>query len=137
MRRFPKSRAQVSVAALMLGVSPVATVGFNFQANYCYAAAYSGMVVSAPAFGIGPASWESLSPLNTVMDAPWLLHPQRNHRYHELGRWLESVAEWPSRGPLPQRTPAPYWVAISSHLQITASGRIPDSLMFRRRCTWE
>ena len=35
----------ISAAALMLGVSEAATVGFNFQANYCYNAGYSGAVV--------------------------------------------------------------------------------------------
>ena len=50
----------ISAAALMLGVSEAATVGFNFQANYCYNAGYSGAVVTATAFGIGTNEWESL-----------------------------------------------------------------------------
>ncbi len=48
----------------MLGVSHAATVGFNFQANYCSAHSYSGAVVTAPAFGINPAGWESLSQMD-------------------------------------------------------------------------
>ena len=55
----------VSAAALMLGVSHAATVGFNFQANYCGAPSYSGAVVTAPAFGIGTNAWESLTPMAT------------------------------------------------------------------------
>ena len=38
---LPKMAGTVSAAALMLGVSHAATVGFNFQANYCSAASYS------------------------------------------------------------------------------------------------
>lgn len=49
----------------MLGVSQAATVGFNFQANYCGASSYSGAVVTAPAFGIGTNAWESLTPITT------------------------------------------------------------------------
>jgi hypothetical protein len=35
-----KVACTVSAAALMLGVSQAATVGFNFQANYCGSASY-------------------------------------------------------------------------------------------------
>ena len=55
----------VSAAALMLGASQGATVGFNFQANYCYAAAYSGAVVTASAFGVGRDNWANLTPMDT------------------------------------------------------------------------
>lgn len=60
-----KVACTVSAAALMLGVSQAATVGFNFQANYCASASYSGAIVTAPAFGIGTNGWESLTPLAT------------------------------------------------------------------------
>ena len=60
-----KVACTVSAAALMLGVSQAATVGFNFQANYCAAASYSGAVVTAQAFGIGTNGWQSLSQLPT------------------------------------------------------------------------
>jgi Concanavalin A-like lectin/glucanases superfamily len=63
--RAKKAACSVSAAALMLGVSHAATVGFNFQANYCSAASYSGSPVTAPAFGIGTNSWESLTPMDT------------------------------------------------------------------------
>jgi concanavalin A-like lectin/glucanase superfamily protein/Ig-like domain-containing protein len=55
----------VSAAALMLGVSQAATVGFNFQAHYCGSDSYSGSVVTAPAFGIGTNGWESLTQMDT------------------------------------------------------------------------
>ena len=60
-----KAACTVSAAALMLGVSHAATVGFNFQCNYCGSASYSGAVVTAPAFGIGTNGWESLSQMDT------------------------------------------------------------------------
>lgn len=49
----------------MLGVSHAATVGLNFQLNYCYAQSYSGFLVTLPAFGIGTNSWENLAQMNT------------------------------------------------------------------------
>lgn len=49
----------------MLGVSHAASVGFNFQVNYCGAASYTGAPVTAQAFGIDPAGWESLTPMDT------------------------------------------------------------------------
>src|SRR5215475_5711223 len=60
-----KVACTVSAAALMLGVSQAATVGFNFQANYCSAASYSGAIVTAQAFGIAPSGWENLTPMQT------------------------------------------------------------------------
>jgi hypothetical protein len=55
----------VSAAALMLGVSQAATIGFNFQAHYCGTESYSGAVVTAPAFGIGTNGWENLPQMDT------------------------------------------------------------------------
>lgn len=55
----------VSAAALMLGVSHAATVGFNFQTHYCGSPSYNGAVVTAPAFGIGTNGWESLAQMDT------------------------------------------------------------------------
>src|ERR1039457_7158735 len=63
--RTRKVACTVSAAALMLGVSQAATVGFNFQCNYCAATSYSGAVVTGPAFGIGTNGWESLSQMDT------------------------------------------------------------------------
>lgn len=55
----------MSAAALMLGVSHAATVGFNFTANYCSASSYSGAYVTSTAFGIATNGWESLSQMDT------------------------------------------------------------------------
>ncbi len=55
----------MSAAALMLGVSQAATVGFNFQTTYCAAANYSGAIVTGTAFGIGTNAWESLMQVPT------------------------------------------------------------------------
>ncbi len=60
-----KAVCTVSAAALMLGVSHAATVGFNFQTHYCSTASYSGAPVTAPAFGIDPSSWENLTQMDT------------------------------------------------------------------------
>ncbi|MDB6039371.1 MAG: hypothetical protein JWM99_3212 [Verrucomicrobiales bacterium] len=64
-KRALKVACTVSAAALMLGVSHAATVGFNFQVNYCSAASYAGAPVTAPAFGIDVTSWESLTQMDT------------------------------------------------------------------------
>jgi hypothetical protein len=63
--RNKKLACTVSAAALMLGVSSAATVGLHFQENYCGSAAYSGYIVTLPAFGIAPLGWENLTPMNT------------------------------------------------------------------------
>jgi hypothetical protein len=62
--RNKKIACTVSAAALMLGVSSAATVGLHFQCNYYCSAtrtAYSGTVVTLPAFGIQPNGWENLT----------------------------------------------------------------------------
>jgi len=64
-KRTPRAVCTVSAAALMLGVSHAATIGFNFQTHYCSAASYSGAPVTAPAFGIDPSGWENLSQMDT------------------------------------------------------------------------
>ena len=64
-KRALKAACTVSAAALMLGVSHAATIGFNFQTHYCGAASYSGTPVTATAFGIDPINWENLSQMDT------------------------------------------------------------------------
>jgi hypothetical protein len=63
--RARKMACTVSAAALMLGVSQAATVGLNFQVNYCADPRYAGFNVTATAFGIGTNQWESLTPMDT------------------------------------------------------------------------
>ena len=60
-----KAVCTISAAALMLGVSHAATIGFNFTTTYCYSAAYSGAYVTATAFGIATNGWESLTQMQT------------------------------------------------------------------------
>jgi hypothetical protein len=60
-----KVACTVSAAALMLGVSHAATVAMHFQENYCGSARYSGFPVTLTAFGIAPAGWQNLTPMDT------------------------------------------------------------------------
>src|SRR6266705_3524003 len=60
-----KTVGTVSAAALMLGVSHAATVGFNLQTDYCGASAAYRNNVTATAFGIPPTGWENLTPMMT------------------------------------------------------------------------
>ena len=65
--RARKVACTVSAAALMLGVSQAATVGFNFQCDWndAGAPAYTGKAVTATAFGVPTNSWENLTPVPT------------------------------------------------------------------------
>ncbi len=61
----------VSAAALMLGVSEAATIGFNFQCNYNgLTGSYSGSYVTASAFGISTNGWQSLTQMGTGYSTP-------------------------------------------------------------------
>jgi hypothetical protein len=66
-KRAGKTACMVSAAALMLGVSHAATIGFNFQVNWTEhgAPAYTGKPATATAFGIPTNGWENLAPLPT------------------------------------------------------------------------
>src|SRR5437867_11500722 len=55
----------VSAAALMLGVSEAASIGFNLQVDYCGASAAYRNSVTATAFGIPATAWENLPSLMT------------------------------------------------------------------------
>src|SRR5882672_2257791 len=60
-----KVACTVSAAALMLGVSEAASIGFNLQVDYCgFSAAYRNNV-TATAFGIPATGWENLTPMMT------------------------------------------------------------------------
>jgi len=60
-----KVACTVSAAALMLGVSEAASIGFNLQVDYCGASAAYRNNVTATAFGIAATSWENLTPMMT------------------------------------------------------------------------
>jgi hypothetical protein len=64
-RQSIRAVCTVPAAALMLGVSHAATVGFNFQTHYCSLESYSGSPVTATAFGIETNGWQSLQQMDT------------------------------------------------------------------------
>jgi len=98
-----KLACTVSAAALMLGASHAATVGFNFQTHYCTAASYNGAIVTAPAFGIATNSWESL----LQMDTGYGCTPG----YYVLNQTVDTTSSGGGLNPLP-----------SGSLNITWSG---------------
>jgi hypothetical protein len=60
----------------MLGVSPAATIGFNFQWTYCgysYLMMAPGAVVTAPAFGLQASQWTSLEAM-CIEPGPYVLN---------------------------------------------------------------
>jgi hypothetical protein len=101
--RFKTLASSIPAAALMLGVSQAATVGFNFQSTGlgCYCADccpdvwWNGTPVTGPAFGMAANAWETLAPmpncpgpydtLDEVVDSKntqsWL-HPLPNGSLH-------------------------------------------------------
>jgi len=83
----------VSAAALMLGVSQAATVGFNFQTHYCSVASYSGAIVTGPAFGIGTNDWESLPQMDTGYGC--------TANYYTLTQTLDKTSSGAGLNPLP------------------------------------
>jgi hypothetical protein len=98
----------VSAAALMLGVSQAATVGFNFQANYCAAASYSGAIVTAPAFGIGTNAWESLPQMDTGYGcAPG---------YYTLSQTIDTTTSSAGLNPLPNGSLTITWSAYTANV---------------------
>jgi hypothetical protein len=109
-----KMAGTVSAAALMLGASQAATVGFNFQVNYCYAAAYSGAVVTASAFGIGPASWESLSPMDTGYGCP--------PGYYTLSETINTTSSGGGLNPLPNGSVTVTWSAYTANTSALFGG---------------
>ena len=64
-QRLRKVASTVSAVALMLGVSEAASIGFNFQVNYCGATAAYRNNVTATAFGVPTNAWENLTPMMT------------------------------------------------------------------------
>ena len=109
-----KMAGTVSAAALMLGASHAATVGFNFQVNYCYSAAYSGAVVTASAFGIGPGSWESLSP----MDTGYACTPG----YYTLSETINTASSGGGLNPLPNGSVTVTWSAATANASALFGG---------------
>jgi hypothetical protein len=103
-----KAACTVSAAALMLGVTDAATVGFNFQANYCAAGSYSGAVVTAPAFGIGTNAWESLSQMDTGYGCP--------ASYFTLNQVVDTTSSGGGLNPLPNGSLHLTWSAYTANV---------------------
>jgi len=114
VRYFPSNnRARqmvctVSAAALMLGASHAATVGFNFQANYCSFPSYSGAIVTAQAFGIGPSGWESLTQMATGYGC--------DPGYYTLSQTINTTTSTGGLNPLPNGSLAVTWSAYTANV---------------------
>ena len=104
----------VSASALMLGVSSAATVGFNFQANYCADAAYSGTVVTGTAFGIEPNNWEGLSPMATGYGCP--------PGYFTLSQTIDTTSSGGGLNPLPSGSVTVTWSAYTANVSAMFGG---------------
>ena len=103
-----KVACTVSAAALMLGVSHAATVGFNFQANYCAAPSYSGAIVTGPAFGIGTNAWESLTPMDTGYGC--------TPGYYTLSQTIDTMTSTGGLNPLPHGSLSVTWSAYTANV---------------------
>ncbi len=107
-RRVRKVACTVSAAALMLGVSQAATVGFNFQCNYCSAASYAGAIVTATAFGIGTNGWESLSQMDTGYGC--------TAGYYTLSEVINTTTSSNGLNPLPNGSVTVSWSAYTANV---------------------
>ena len=105
--RARKVVCTVSAAALMLGVSQAATVGFNFQVNYCAAPSYAGAVVTAQAFGIGTNGWQSLSQMDTGYGC--------TANYYTLNQVINSSSSGGGLNPLPNGSLNLTWSAYTAN----------------------
>ncbi|MGH7973290.1 MAG: immunoglobulin domain-containing protein, partial [Limisphaerales bacterium] len=89
-------------------MSQAATVGFNFQANYCAASSYSGAVVTAPAFGIGTNAWESLSQIPTGYGCPC--------GFTTLSQVIDTSSNTNGLNPLPHGSLTVTWGAYAANV---------------------
>jgi hypothetical protein len=106
--RARKVACTVSAAALMLGVSEAATVGFNFQCNYCSVASYAGAVVTAAAFGIGTNGWESLTQMDTGYGC--------TADYFTLNQVIDTNSSGGGLNPLPNGSLSVTWSAYTANV---------------------
>lgn len=121
--RAVQGACTVSAAALMLGVSQAATIGFNFQTHYCNAASYSGSPVTAPAFGVGTNSWESLTP----MDTGYGCSPD----YYTLTQDIDTTTDADGLNPLPNGALTVTWSAYTANVSgFGGYGRNPPNYVF-------
>ena len=103
-----KVACTVSAAALMLGVSQAATVGFNLQCNYCAAPSYAGAVVTGTAFGIDTNGWESLPQMDTGYGC--------TAGYYTLSQIIDSNSSGGGLNPLPNGSITVSWSAYTANV---------------------
>ncbi len=107
----------VSAAALMLGVSEAATIGINFQADYCGAPSISGYIVTTTAFGIPPSGWENLTQMMTGYGgAPC------NQLSYSLSEVFNTTTSDGSLNPLPNGSVTVNWTASTANVSGFSGG---------------
>lgn len=94
----------------MLGVSRAATVGINFQNNYCGAPSYSGAIVTTTAFGIPASGWESLTQMMSGYgSAPC------NLQNYSLSEIIDTTTAADGLNPLPNGALTINWSAATAN----------------------
>jgi hypothetical protein len=120
--RMRKVACTVSAAALMLGVSHAASVGFNFQIDYCGAPSYSGFPVTLPAFGIGPSSWQNLTPMKTGYGGP----PLCDQLSYTLTNVINTTTSTDGLHPLPNGSLTVVWSASTANFSGFGGYAVPN-----------
>jgi hypothetical protein len=107
----------VSAAALMLGVSEAATIGINFQADYCGTPSLSGYIVTTTAFGIPPSGWENLTQMMTGYgSAPC------DQLSYSLSEVFNTTTSDGSLNPLPNGSVTVNWTASTANVSGFSGG---------------
>lgn len=94
----------------MLGVSHAATIGFNFQANYCSAPSYAGAIVTATAFGIGTNNWENLAQMDNGYG------PCAGPLFYTLNQTINTSTSTGGLNPLPNGSLSIGWTAATANV---------------------
>jgi len=108
--RTRKVACAVPAAALMLGVSHAASIGLNFQTDYCGASAAYRNNVTATAFGIPASSWENLTPMMTGYGAP-----PCDHLAYTLTEVISTSTSTGGLNPLPNGSITVNWNAATAN----------------------
>lgn len=106
----------VPAAALMLGVSQAATIGINFQANYCGAPSLSGYIVTTQAFGIDPSSWQNLTQMDTGYG------PCTGPLFSNLNEVIDTTTASDGLNPLPNGSLNVSWTAPMANVSGFSGG---------------
>jgi len=118
--RVAQAACTVSAAALMLGVSSAATVGFNLQVDWTDAgsAGYTGKPVTATAFGIGTNGWENLNPLPTGYNG-------KNPGPYTTNEVIDATTSTGGLNPLPNGSLTVSWACTAANSSGFAGYGIP------------